>query len=514
LDASGGGVSLGTFGGERFEGLVDELAVFDRALTPEEIATTFERGIGDGFADACDNCPDATNPDQIDGDGDGAGDACDICPLGDDMSDADGDGIADACDACPGADDAMDSDTDGIPDACDNCPNEPNIYNATQDAYYPTIQAAIDASAPGDVIELGACTFLERNIMLNNKDVTLRGRGPDATVIDAESAARIFQFSNNTVVTIEDLTLQNGFDTANGGSAAFILPGCVANFRNCRIEGNSTTVTYSVGAVLAQQAEVHFEACEFRNNSTISGGFASDVGVQYTEATFVNCLFEGNGENAYLRIFVLNTSNVPPVQITNCTFADFGGPAVIGAAEATTLVEINNSVFDASTDALVVDNGATITTSRCLFSGATGDNIDGTPAFVDAANGDYRLAAGSLGIDAADYDAYVAAGGAEEDLNGGPRTHDDTGIADTGAGSLTYLDMGAYEFQGATSCGTGGDFGNNGDVDLADYARFADCVSGPSGGQGPNCGCFDLDSDGDIDARDFAEFQLSFTGSR
>ncbi len=34
-------------------------------------------GDGDGVADACDNCPDAANPDQADGDGDGDGDACD-----------------------------------------------------------------------------------------------------------------------------------------------------------------------------------------------------------------------------------------------------------------------------------------------------------------------------------------------------------------------------------------------------------------------------------------------------
>ena len=37
---------------------------------------------GDGFADACDNCPLAANPAQADGDGDGAGDACDVCTNG------------------------------------------------------------------------------------------------------------------------------------------------------------------------------------------------------------------------------------------------------------------------------------------------------------------------------------------------------------------------------------------------------------------------------------------------
>ena len=36
----------------------------------------------DGWADPLDNCPDISNPDQIDGDGDGAGNACDSTPAG------------------------------------------------------------------------------------------------------------------------------------------------------------------------------------------------------------------------------------------------------------------------------------------------------------------------------------------------------------------------------------------------------------------------------------------------
>ena len=72
---------------------INELAVYNRALSAEEIQQQYQNGLdgrayaGDGIGDVCDNCPDVLNPDQADSDGDGVGDACDeetVCPcLGD-----------------------------------------------------------------------------------------------------------------------------------------------------------------------------------------------------------------------------------------------------------------------------------------------------------------------------------------------------------------------------------------------------------------------------------------------
>jgi len=56
-----------------------------------------------------------------------------------------------------------------------------------------------------------------------------------------------------------------------------------------------------------------------------------------------------------------------------------------------------------------------------------------------------------------------------------------------------------------------GDSDGDGDVDLADYANFADCLDQPV----PNQECldsFDWDDDGDVDLMDFATFQVAFTG--
>ncbi|MBI5486766.1 MAG: hypothetical protein HY905_05500 [Deltaproteobacteria bacterium] len=111
----------------------------------EDYGDTWD-GDGDGVIDACDNCPETINPDQLNSDGDLAGgDACDACPwtssgAGAGGYDLDGDEVPDSCDLCPrsscaerGTDCYLeyakpawlpqlpDDDGDTVPDICDNC---------------------------------------------------------------------------------------------------------------------------------------------------------------------------------------------------------------------------------------------------------------------------------------------------------------------------------------------------------------------------------------------------------
>ncbi len=399
--------------------------------------------------------------------------------------DDDGDSICNVDDLCPGFDDNVDTDTDGIPDDCDDC-SDVNVQNVTQATFHPTIQDAITAANIGDVIELGACTFDEWGFSLSNKDVTIRGQGREQTIIDGGWNGRVFSIDGDDSI-LEDLTIRRGVaEQQNGGGAVDVLHGSNpvfrrVDFRDCDGAG------FTHGAVDSSGGDMAFEDCRFLDNfgatsSSAYGGFANTA--------FRNCLFAGNSG----AVVTLSTT-AGDMELVNCTFADnTNNWGVFGSGAPA--VTVTNCVFDGSNPSGSVGSGITVSSS--LYPGAPAGSIDGTPTFEDAGAGDYRLAAGSLGIDAADYDAYIAAAGSAEDLSGDPRTHDDLGITDTGSGVLTYLDMGAYEFQGFTD--TDGDGVGDADDICPGFDDNVDTdLDGVPDGCDEECGDGELDAGEDCD---------------
>lgn len=139
---------------------------------------------------------------------------------------------------------------------------------------------------------------------------------------------------------------------------------------------------------------------------------------------------------------------------------------------------------------------------------ATGDGTSslgfafvlGSPAFVDRNAGNYRLAAGSAGIDAGDSN-FLAQAGLTEDFDGNARVFDDADTANTGL--FAPVDMGAFEYTVLPECPA--DLDGSGVLDLTDITTFVAAFTSnqPAG---------DFDGNGVFDLTDITSFVSAFTG--
>ena len=207
--------------------------------------------------------------------------------------------------------------------------------------------------------------------------------------------------------------------------------------------------------------------------------------------------------------------------VTNCTFSDnsatWGGGMFNHDASptVTNCILWGNTAPDGPQILNVFASSPTITFSDIQGGWPGIDNIDAGPLWVDANGVDnipgteddnLRLSAGSPCIDAG-RDSSVPADTADLDndsdtiepipldLNGFPRFIDDLCTADTGNGTSSIVDMGAYEFLPS-------DIDSSGGVDFADFSRITSYWMDTACG---TCDGADLACDGDVDWSDIQE---------
>ena len=177
----------------------------------------------------------------------------------------------------------------------------------------------------------------------------------------------------------------------------------------------------------------------------------------------------------------------------NTIYGNTSASGVAGArviAGPSSPVQVSNNVFaenrlDSGAVADLETDGFLVRVFGNFFTG------DGDPEFIDAAGGNFRLAASSILIDAADPKGF------EVDHDWKKLTRP---IGDAN-------DIGSDEW------GLGGDFDHDEDVDLFDLEAYYGCVTGPGGGPlDEGCAIFDFDYDEDVDFADFGGYQAAFTG--
>jgi hypothetical protein len=333
---------------------------------------------------------------------------------------------------------------------------------------HPTIQAAINAAAPGDVIVVAPGTYTgpgNRDLDLMGKAITLRSAGGAATcTIDASDPNAghhgiVISRGESRATVIDGFTVRGGSQFNGGGilvsSASPTIRNCVITGNtcgcwgagvyaqssgasprlvNCQIVGNYSAA--EGGGVFSSDSAMVVENCVIADNH--AGNVGAGACVFGGPALFVNCRVTGNdafyyGGGAYLW----------GGRMVNCTIANntsyYQGAAAYMGNGAT----IANSIIWAHTGTDPVYGTGSVTYSIVQGGMAGAGNRASDPLFVNAAAGDYRVSPFSPAIDAGSNFAVPA--GIVTDLAGRARFADSPTMPDSGAGAGPIVDIGAYE---------------------------------------------------------------------
>ncbi len=239
------------------------------------------------------------------------------------------------------------------PEGSDTCTKEMYILVANDiitagspTSDYLTIQAAIDAGADYDLVEIVNGTHKgtgNKDLDFGGKSIYLRSTGgATKCTIDCEDSGRGFYFHTNETedAVVDGFTITNG-SIADRGGAIFCYNGacptianctmtgnaaisnsqgggialrysCDATIRDCMITGNSASG--AGGGVFCEESDAMFTGCKINNNTTgYSGGgvYCEDSSPSFTDCeiksndhsgirgdtsspTFTNCVIEGN----------------------------------------------------------------------------------------------------------------------------------------------------------------------------------------------------------------------------
>lgn len=387
----------------------------------------------------------------------------------------------------------------------DNCPGP---GTGTVEDPFCTVQDAVWVAIDGDTIEVAPGDYPDRIAIWGRNITIVSTDGPYATKLGPSIGALLhsvvdIQDCDGAGVWIKGFTIRRGtgHETLGYGGGVVIATSKV-RLENNIINHNNAWATG--GGIYIQQASDTLEIinCLITDNSApgldtwnVGGGlysWGSDVYIRGT--TFAN------NEAGYRggAVCISGTVNVTIRESVLWGDTAFEGPEIYAWASFgdTIVLTIDYTDIEGGTEGIEGHGDWFINNGEW--------NIDEDPEFLDMPP--YHVPPCSPVVNAGGIHTYINS----TDIDGELRNMD------------LWLDFGADEVD--LSLIPFADFDDDGDVDLLDFVRFTDCLTGPCGDppcmpplygsfeSGSCCTIGDAEDDGDVDLNDFALFQAAFTG--
>lgn len=260
-----------------------------------------------------------------------------------------------------------------------------NFTGGTQAIFLPAGTITVDTT----MITLGSAGL---------GTLTITGQGVGNSIISGgNTAPRVFNKTNATNLTISEVTMSGGRDTANGG---FINNNSVTGsltLRNCTLSGNQITNNGvgggAVGGGMAAGAMTTIDNCTITGNS--APDYAAAVGswgtLNILNSTISNNTLTNAGGQAGGAVWTEGILN-----ITNSTFSSNSGGAAAGGGaiyvSSTANVTITGSTFTSNTSpnaggAIYQATNSFITVTNTTFTDNTSTNAGGAIYIVGGATG-------------------------------------------------------------------------------------------------------------------------------